>query len=309
MMIFNHFRHLLFAYLLLFSFGTMQAQSEADSLYGILEGQWEGAFIKGNSFQKFDIQFYKKDGAMKSFQIIEDWHPQFGEFELPVEIDSLNQIRFNCGYGKAILQLDGKALELNGSIEGTVPAIYLHFKKVPNAPDADYLVDPIIIQNGDINLNGHLHQPKYGDKKTAIIIVGGRGCYAGSTRYDLYAKLLRSYGVSVVSFNKRGTGKSNGNCDQASMADLANDVSAVHDYLENHPNNYEHIGVIGSSAGGWVMAKASEKTPFAFMIGIVGPSTSVRDQQLQSMDYGLGFYKLPLASRSDLLEYTNMMLL
>jgi pimeloyl-ACP methyl ester carboxylesterase len=151
-----------------------------------------------------------------------------------------------------------------------------------------------------------LHQPK-AQSKTAIILVGGRSCYAGSTKYDLYAKLLRDYGVSVLVYNKRGTGKSTGDCAVATISDLADDVMACKKYLENHPNNYNHIGVLGSSAGGWVMVKAQEKANFDFMISIVGPATSVKEQQLQSMEYGFDFYKLPASAKNDLVEYTNMM--
>ncbi|NNL81721.1 MAG: hypothetical protein HKO67_14635 [Flavobacteriaceae bacterium] len=283
------------------------AQSQKDKLFYVLEGHWNGAFIKDNSYQKFDIQFYKTDDLIKSLQIIEEWHPQFGEFELPVEIDSLGQIRFNTGHGKAIMQLDTISLEMTGQIENSLPAMYVHFKKMASPPSPSYEVIPIEVPNGEVILSGHLHKPLFRKTKTAIIIVGGRGCYAGSTKYDLYGKLLREYGVSVLSFNKRGTGKSTGNCNQATIGDLVSDVNALRNYLLERDEKFQYIGLLGSSAGGWVIAKASEAGKFDFMISIVGPSTSVRDQQLQSMNYGLKFFKLPENSRKDLLEYTNMM--
>ena len=72
------------------AFGQIEMPNVVDPLMGF----WEGAFIKNNSFQKLDIQFYKNENQIQSLQIIEDWHPQFGEFVLPVEIDSIGQITF-----------------------------------------------------------------------------------------------------------------------------------------------------------------------------------------------------------------------
>ena len=271
-----------------------------------LIGHWEGAFIKQNSFQKFDIEFYLKDSTLTSLQIIEDWHPQFGEFVLPVNIDSTDKITFNTGYGKCNSFLDSKSLEINGILENTNPSIYIHLKKVPDAAPLNIDVIPLEIENDGVRIFGHLHYPKFGPSKTAIIIVGGRGCYAGSTKYDLYAKLFRTYGISTFSFHKRGAGKSTGNCDEASIDDLADDVVAIKEFLEGQ-YNYEHIGILGSSAGGWVMLNASEKTDFDFLISVVGPTTSVRDQQLQSLDEGVKYYNLSEVARRDLMTYTNLL--
>ena len=286
---------------------VVNGQVSQANLFQKIEGHWQGAFIKNNSFQKFDVQFYIKDKQMRSLQIIEEWHPQFGEFVIPVKIDSLDKIIFNTGHGKAVMQLDSNGMEMVGALEGSLPAMYVHLKKIPNPPAPTYSVQEVQINNGTVKLNGHLHQPKYSKSKTAIIIVGGRSCYAGSTKYDLYAKLLREYGISVLVFNKRGTGKSTGDCSVATIADLASDVAACKEYLANHSSQFTNIGVLGSSAGGWVMVKAQEKAKFDFMISIVGPSTSVKEQQMQSMDYGFDFYKLSSNAKSDLLEYTNMM--
>ncbi len=300
---------LIFKSLLVLSFflGITATHSQSqERVFSKLEGYWEGAFIKNNSYQKFEVQFYKKDTAYTSLQIMEEWHPQFGEFVLPFTIDSTGIISTNTGKGKAFLNLDSKNLELIGYIEGAVPPISIHLKKVPPPPKPNFTIEEITVKNKKVKLNGHLHVPD-NRNGTALIIVGGRSCYAGNTKYDLYAKLLRRYGISVLSFNKRGTGKSTGDCALATIEDLASDVSAIKRYLENHPNQYKSIGVLGSSAGGWVMAKAQEKSNFDFMIGVVGPSTSVEEQQMQSMAYGFDFYQLSESARANLLEYTRMM--
>ena len=287
-------------------FLNLSAQGSNQQIQDQLIGHWQGAFIKNNSFQKIDIQFFKSQDKLSSLQIIEEWHPQFGEFVLPVSIDSLNQIVFNTGQGKAIMHMDEKSLELTGIIEGSLPSVFVHFKKIPDPPKPLYKVEEVNIENGAVKLFGHLHEPAKSNS-TAIILVGGRGCYAGNTKYDLYAKLLRSYGISVLVFNKRGTGNSSGDCSKATISDLASDVEACKKFLEQHSNKYTKIGVLGSSAGAWVMTKAEENVDFDFMISIVGPSTSLLDQQLQSMKYGLEFYNLSDKAKTDLATYTNLL--
>ena len=302
------YRKNLFLGLLFFVFGLpmVQAQPPKEQAWKTLQGHWEGSSIKNNASQPIKIHFYKKDKAYYSLQVIEEWHPQFGEFELPVYIDSLGVITTNTGHGKAILSLDSNNLEINGYLDKKVPAIYVHLKKVPPPPLPAYTVEEVSIKHKGVTLSGHLHLP---DRLsgTAMILVGGRGCYAGSTKYDLYAKILREYGVAVIAFNKRGTGKSSGDCNSATVDDLAEDVFAWKKYLEARPENFENIGVLGSSAGGWVMVKAQEKANFDFMISIVGPSTSVEEQQFQSMEYGLSFYKLSQEARAHIKEYTQLM--
>lgn len=272
-----------------------------------LMGYWEGAFIKNNAYQKIDIQFYENDEKLTSLQIMEEWHPVFGEFELPVDIDSLGIISMNTGYGKAKMQLDSNNLEIIGHIENQNPSVYIHFKKVPEPPALNYTVEPVEVTNGEISLQSYLHRPNSNPTKTAVILATGRGCYPISIKYNLYAKFLRQYGITVLAYRKRGVGQSSGDCATATLDDLASDVLACKRFLENHPDGYENIGVIGSSAGGWVMAKAEEQTDFDFMIGIVGPSTSVREQQFQSMEYGCDLYKLTETARKNIEAYTNLL--
>ena len=297
---------LILASLLLFSALQIRAQSSSSEVYQKIDGYWQGAFIKNNSYQKLEVQFYMEQDAMKSLQIIDEWHPQFGEFVLPVTVDTLNQISFNTGYGKALMKLDKNALEMVGQIQGSLPTIYVHLKKIPDPPAPDFQAEEVQILNGSNTLYGHLHQPAI-RSKTAIIIVGGRGCYAGNTKYDLYAKLLRNYGVSVLSFHKRGTGRSSGNCSTATIEDLASDIAACREFLASHENQYAAIGVLGSSAGAWVMNKAGEQADFDFMISIAGPATSVYEQQMKSMENGFEFYGLYKESKSEAMEYTRMM--
>ena len=272
-----------------------------------LTGHWEGAFIRENSYQKIEVEFFENEGNLLSLQVMDEWHPTFGEFVIPVSIDSTGLINMNTGVGKALMRLDANNLELNGELDGFQPAIYVHFKKIADPPKENFELVPVTIPSGNISLNGHLHAPEINPTKTAIILVGGRGCNADETAYNLYAKFLRSYGIAVLAYQKRGTGNSTGDCDKASIEDLASDVAAVYQFLKAEPNEFEKVGVLGISAGGWTMTKAAESVGLDFMISIVGPSTSVYDQQMQSMKYGAEFYKLTPSVVEHLTDYTELM--
>lgn len=272
-----------------------------------LLGNWEGAFIKANTFQKIEVEFSLKEGKLIAFQQMEEWYPNYGEFEVEVQIDSTGTLQMATGYGKAIIKIDSNNLEILGEVQGKSPVLYLHLKKKARVPESDYLTEELKIASGNFKLAGHLHLPKYQTSKTAIILVGGRGCYADDTEHNLYAKFLRQYGIAVLAYQKRGMGNSSGSCEDASIEDFAQDLSAAHSHLAQRKENFEKIGVLGISAGGWVMAKASETTPFDFMISIVGPASSVRDQQIQSAEYGCDLFGLSEQAKNNLLEYTQLL--
>ncbi len=286
--------------------GSLMVQAQGINTIA-LSGYWEGAFIVANTQQPIKIQFYQEEGNWKCLQIMEEWHPQFGEFLQAVTFDSTNRLKFSSGYGVANVVLDPQNLELIGSIENSDPPMSIHLKKIPSPPPPDYEVSELIIPNKEIELYGHLHTPKFQKAKTAIILAGGRGCYAGNTKFDLYAKILRSYGVAVLAFQKRGNGKSGGDCGTATIDELASDLQACREYLKANMPEIENFGILGSSAGGWVMLRAHEMNPFDFLIGVVGPSTSVFDQQMQSMEYGISYFGLKPDVKEPLLEYTRMM--
>ncbi|MEO1714899.1 MAG: hypothetical protein AAFU60_16330, partial [Bacteroidota bacterium] len=182
---------------------TSQMQEQLD-LTNTLLGYWEGAFIKGNSYQKLEMEVFLVDNKPVARQIMEEWFPNYGDLELPLEVDSAGIIRMPSGYGPMTLQLDLDALELIGQVVDSAPAVYVHLKKKPVPPPVPYSVEAITIPNGKTQLAGHIHLPEFPQTETAIIIVGGRGCYAADTEYDLYARFFRSYGVTTLAYQKRG---------------------------------------------------------------------------------------------------------
>ncbi|MEO0731724.1 MAG: alpha/beta hydrolase [Bacteroidota bacterium] len=298
-----HKRYLI---LLLCALPVVSINGQNDDIANRLTGNWAGAFIKHNNAQRIEVEIRPRGENLIGLLIMEEWHPTFGESEVPIQIDSTQNISLPTGYGRAVLKLDRKNLELVGTLLGINPQISLHLKKQPRAPAPAFTAEAITVKSDTLSIHGYLHVPQIRNK-AAVIIVGGRGCYVDQTKYNLYAKLLRRYGVTVLAYQKRGTGKSSGDCVVATIDDLAQDLIAAYRYLANHPNEYNRIGVLGISAGAWTIAKAAETVTFDFTISIVGPATSVKTQQLQSTGYGADFYKLANNAKSNAQEYITLL--
>ena len=79
---------------------VVQGVFAQDDLISGLKGYWEGAFIADNSQQPIQMQFYQEDGDWKCLQIMEEWHPQFGEFVQAVTLQNNGRLEFNTGYGR-----------------------------------------------------------------------------------------------------------------------------------------------------------------------------------------------------------------
>lgn len=293
-------------FLLSSSFTLASAQSVQDSTFEFLEGYWEGAKIKSNAYQKIEMDFYREEDEYKVRHTIPDFNPVFGSFVGDVIIDSLGNISCPIWSGDSELKLDKDNLELVGYQPDQVPPISVHLKKKPR-PEKDYRIEEVKVKNVDINIEGHLHIPNRRSIESVAIFVYGRGCMDVSSENSSYAAYLRKYGIAVLTYFKRGTQTSGGDCNTATIQDLASDLLALKSYLENHSLKFKNIGAIGSSAGAWVTAKAQEQNAdFDFMIHLVGPSTSVYDQQIQSMEYGLDEYELTSQDKTDLINYTKL---
>ena len=83
-------------------------------------------------------------------------------------------------------------------------------------------------------------------------------------------------GINVISYDQRGTGKSNGNWQQNGPVQRAADVEAVYDAYSTHPHvAVKQIGVWGFSNGGWTAPIVATTRPLAFMILKSGPAESI----------------------------------
>lgn len=117
-----------------------------------------------------------------------------------------------------------------------------------------YKQEEIGYSNKDIKLAGLLLTPFENIKSTAIIFVHGSGVSDRDNFWYMYqADFLARNGFMVLLPDKRGCGKSRGEWHTASFDDFAKDIRTAQKYLvENKADEFEKLGVIGLSQGGWI---------------------------------------------------------
>jgi uncharacterized protein len=142
---------------------------------------------------------------------------------------------------------------------------------------------PVSFNDGEVRLSGVLLLPSGSGPFPAVVFAHG----AGPATHDepawvLHANAFLSHGFAVLSYDKRGSGKSTGDLDLADYDDLANDLLASIRYLRTRPDIIgREIGILGRSEGGWVGPLAASQDPaIAFVIMSSGAALGPLDENL-----------------------------
>ena len=101
--------------------------------------------------------------------------------------------------------------------------------------------------------------------------------------------LFVARGFAVLSYDKRGVGKSTGNWREASFEDLADDAVAAAKFLQARTDiAANQIGFWGLSQGGWIAPLAASRFPdAAFAIALSGGGLSPAETELFDTEYEL----------------------
>jgi dienelactone hydrolase len=132
-------------------------------------------------------------------------------------------------------------------------------------------------------LSGTLYTPQV--SHAAVVLVHGSG---QEPRMHEFAALLAASGCSVLTYDKRGVGNSEGvyagpevgtnNIDPTNLQLLAQDARAAVNLLkQKHPNMT--LGLLGFSQAGWIIPLAATDNPLMqFMVLFSGPTISTLEQ-------------------------------
>lgn len=132
-------------------------------------------------------------------------------------------------------------------------------------------------------LSGTLYTPQV--SHAAVVLVHGSG---QEPRMHEFAALLAASGCSVLTYDKRGVGDSEGvyagpevgtnNIDPTNLQLLAQDARAAVNLLkQKHPNMT--LGLLGFSQAGWIIPLAATDNPLVqFMVLFSGPTISTLEQ-------------------------------
>lgn len=157
-----------------------------------------------------------------------------------------------------------------------------------------YKEEEVTFTNGAIKLSGSLVIPSTKGPHPAVILVHG----SGPVTRDFYGPLsyvLGQNGIAVLSYDKRGIGKSTGHWLDQSFEDLASDVLAGLNFLKNRKEiQPEKIGLWGISQGGWIIplaAAQSKEIAFAILVSAAGVTPA--EQTLMSTEAEMRVQDLP----------------
>ena len=134
-----------------------------------------------------------------------------------------------------------------------------------NSPDVRILEKRFIVGQGSEKLGASLWFTSGARKLPAIILIHGNTSEARQMGFLI--PYFVSHGLTVVTYDQRGTGESAGDWLSAGPEAKANDVLALIKAIESDPAvDATRIGVWGFSNGGWVAPIVATRYPLAFMI-------------------------------------------
>ena len=132
-------------------------------------------------------------------------------------------------------------------------------------------------------LAGTLFSPTH--PQAAIVLVHGSG---QEKRMGLFAERVAAHGITVLTYDKRGVGASEGiyagpevgtnNVDSMNLSLLAKDASAAVNKLHELVNKLP-VGLVGASQAGWIIPMAATLNPSVdFMVVFSGPTITSLEQ-------------------------------
>ncbi|WP_421763056.1 alpha/beta hydrolase family protein [Ekhidna sp.] len=142
----------------------------------------------------------------------------------------------------------------------------------------------ISFKNRDVTLQGTLYYPKGEGPFPAVVFVHGSGPETrDNSKYS--AKWMASIGYVALTYDKRGTGESDGDENdwkRFSFEHLAGDIMAAVDILATDPKvKAAKIGIHAASQGGWVSVLAAAKSEkINFMIIKSASVTTVHEDRV-----------------------------
>jgi len=150
----------------------------------------------------------------------------------------------------------------------------------------------IIINSEGANLAGTIYRPK--NAYASVVIVHGSG---QESRMTEFAELLANNGIFVLTYDKRGVGKSGGvyagpevgtnNVDSLNINLLAKDARAALKKIQ-HYNNGTPIGLLGFSQAGWIIPIAANNNPLVNFMVLFSCPTITSLEQLRFQFYTNG---------------------
>ncbi len=143
--------------------------------------------------------------------------------------------------------------------------------------NSDAFVEEVVFDSVGITLAGTVLMPTR-PNGTAAVMLPGSGPATRAMLRPAADKLVET-GVTVMIFDKRGSGESGGDWTKSSLDDLAGDAIAAMKLLRTR-SGIGRVGLWAHSQGNWVATRAAELgADPAFLVAISGGGVSPRESE------------------------------
>ena len=156
------------------------------------------------------------------------------------------------------------------------PAIARDAASVPWSADASTVImsENMSFRSGDATLSGTLYLPEGGRALGAVVVTHSASKpLRDALLYQHLKEMLPPLGIAVLTYDRRGSGKSGGDLKDSDYAMLADDaIAAVRMLKADARIDPERIGIWGLSQGGWLSLLAAARSPdVRFVVSIAAP--------------------------------------
>lgn len=285
------------AFLLILLIGAVSVFTQT----ALTEGFWEGAIEKDGKIWRVNLNI-AKDKAFVDFIDVDAHGLEFSVTQTG-EILRIERPQPN---GKPIIfegKIEGDIFKGNWSGTNTTAVFSLKRGKLP---EKFFREEEVSFKNGDVTLSGSLILPLTKDKYPVVVFTHGSGAETRAPARSLAMRFAKK-GIAALVYDKRGTGKSNGNYRAASMEDLARDAVAGIEFLKTRTEiSKQKIGVSGHSQGGWIAPLTSTiSKDVAFVIASAASGVSPDRQSIYhraNVMREMGFSESDIKIATDLRE-------
>jgi predicted esterase len=246
-------------------------------------GKYSGLFKKGNFEDSITIDIERDSTDWKVFfSSLQQNANRIPFREVEVNGDSINFKLQSDFYTYSFKnKFENNNTELGGTLAvDTVEIQYALFKTM--ADEKVFSTEDIVYESNGLKLNGNIFYPAPGkDNNMGLIIVTSSG-NSDRSASRAEAQLFAKRGFTTFIYDKRGTGTSEGNWQEASIEELASDdINAIKRFSEKTTIPLNRIGIKGSSQGATKIPYIlNELKELMYGIAVSCPGTTLLESDL-----------------------------
>jgi uncharacterized protein len=148
--------------------------------------------------------------------------------------------------------------------------------------------DDITFQNGNVKLSGQLKIPITTGPYPAVVMLAGSNAqsrYGQDCILGFNADFLARLGFAVLSYDKRGTGKSTGEREDIGLDGDA--LAGIEMLRQRKDIDPKRIGIWGLSEGGMIAPQVAVQTNIAFIVNVSGDVVRGDQQEIDRVELQL----------------------